>query len=154
MKGDDAIEEEPLETVSNKTQKGGGEEDEPEGEVEEGQAGGPTKGLAEVGGDGEVVELDLGDVEDGLEVGGVGGEVEVGAGEGLDPNCRHQHHPPPPLPPRHGRRRRRRSPARLSAACRWKGGVFLPSTEYGIVRVAGDWDVCVVGMGSHRIRWG
>lgn len=93
--GDAGGDEEPLSSVGGEADAGGEEEDSGEREVDEGQAGGPSEGLAEVGGDGEVVELHLGDPHGGLQIRGVGGEVEVRAGEGLDPLRRQQYHPPP-----------------------------------------------------------
>ncbi|WVZ10110.1 hypothetical protein V8G54_014640, partial [Vigna mungo] len=68
-----------------------------ERETSEGEAGGPAEDLAHVVGGGEVVEFDLRDVEKGFQGRGVVGEVEVCAGEGLNPDSRHQDHPLPRL---------------------------------------------------------
>lgn len=91
-------EEAVLERVGGEPHGGGEEEHEGKRQVEEGQAGGPSEGLAEVGCGGEVGERLLGDGHGGLERGGVGGEVEVGPRQRLHPDRRHQRRPPPPLP--------------------------------------------------------
>lgn len=66
--------------------------------MDESEARGPTEDLAHVAGGGEVVELQLRDVEMGFQGRGVLGEVEVGAGECLNPYAGHQDHPLPRLP--------------------------------------------------------
>lgn len=106
---DPGCDEEPLGPVRPEADRGGEEEHHRQRQVEEGDSGGPAEDFSEIGGGGEVVELDLRDAHHGLELRRVGGEVEVGAGERLDPQRRHQDHPFPRLP-RHCRSIRRRSP--------------------------------------------
>lgn len=96
--GDDALNDEPLEAVTEEAQEGGHEHDGPQGEVHEGDAGAPPEGLAHVGGHREVVELQLRYAHHRLQLRRVGREVEVGPRERLYPRRRHQHHPLPRLP--------------------------------------------------------
>jgi len=96
--GDEVFDGEPLEAVADESHGGGDEDDKGERETTESEAGGPAEDLAHVVGGCEVVELDLRDVEKGFEGRGVVGEVEVGSGEGLNPDRRHQNHPLPRLP--------------------------------------------------------
>ena len=78
-----------MEAVAEEAEEGADEEDEPEGEVIGGDAGDPPEELAGVVGGGEVVEVELGGGEDAFELGGVGGEIGVGAIDGLEPDCGH-----------------------------------------------------------------
>ena len=95
--GDEVFDGEPLQAVAEESHGGGDEDDDGERETREGEAGGPTEDLAHVVGGCEVVEFDLRDVEKGFEGRGIVGEVEVCAGEGLNPDGRHQNHPLPRL---------------------------------------------------------
>lgn len=78
--------DEPLSAVANKAFDGADEEQEGGGEAVGGEAGEEAKGLSEVFGDGEIVELELGEVHEGFEGGGVVGEGLIVAGDGLDPD--------------------------------------------------------------------
>lgn len=90
-----------MEAIAEEAHEGGHEHHHGKGEIHESETGGPAEDLAEVAGGGEVVELDLRDVEGGLEGGGVLREIEICAGEGLNPYSGHQQHPLPRLA-RHG----------------------------------------------------
>ena len=85
-----------LQRVRGEPQHGGDEEDGVEGDVEQGEAGGPAECLAEVGGGGQVVERLLGDAQRRFQRRRVGREVEVGPRQSLDPHRRNKNSPPPP----------------------------------------------------------
>lgn len=86
-------EEEELEAVAEEAESGANGEDQPEGEMVGCDAGEEAEKLAGVRGECEVVELQLGDGKLLLELRGVGGEVEVGAIDGLKPDDGHKAEP-------------------------------------------------------------
>lgn len=90
-----------MEAVAEESHEGGHEHDDRKGEIQEGETGGPAEDLAEVAGGGEIVKLNLRDVESGFERRRVLGEIEISAGESLNPYGGHQQHPLPRLA-RHG----------------------------------------------------
>ena len=85
--------DEPLDAVAEEAFEGADEEDGPGGEAVGGEAGEEAEGFSDVLSDGEGVELDLGEVHEGLEGVGVVGEGVVVAGDGLDPHRRHEPQP-------------------------------------------------------------
>lgn len=85
--------DEPLKAITDEPHEGGHEKHNPQRKIHQGQAGGPPKNLAQVRGRGQVIELDLRNPQHGLQHRRVGREIEVGTGECLNPNRRHQNHP-------------------------------------------------------------
>lgn len=77
--------EEVLNAIADEAEGRADEEDEPEREVKGGEAGEPAEEFSGVGGEGEVVELELGDGEKGFELRGISREVRVGSIDGLKP---------------------------------------------------------------------
>lgn len=78
--------DEPLDAITKEALDGSDEEDEWGGEPVGGEAGEKAESLADILGNGEVVELELGEAHEGLEGVGVVGEGVVVAGDGLDPD--------------------------------------------------------------------
>ncbi|BAF25702.1 Os09g0536800 [Oryza sativa Japonica Group] len=117
--------DEPLRAVAEEALEGADGEEKPGGDAVGGEAGEEAERLADVLGDGEAVELQLGEAHERLDGVGVVGEGVVVAGDALHPHRRHEPQPPPPPRPRHRVQRRRHHRA---------GEVFV-----GVVAVAVAW---------------
>ena len=77
---------EPLSAVANKAFNGADEEEERSGEAVGGEAGEETECFSEVFGDGDIVELKLREIHEGVKSGGVVREGVVVTRDGLDPD--------------------------------------------------------------------
>ena len=91
--GDDTPDEKPLDAITKKPHESSHEHHHPQRKIQQRQAGGPPESLAEIGSDGQVVELHLRDPKNRFESRRVSREIKVRARECLNPYCRHQYHP-------------------------------------------------------------
>ena len=80
-------------TIAKKTFETADKEDDWCGKTIGGEASEDSKGFSDVFSNGEVVELELVEVHEGLESAGVVGEGVVVAGDGLNPNRRYKAKP-------------------------------------------------------------
>jgi len=82
---DEAMNEKPLEAIAKKSHESSEEENKPERKMEERETRTPSKGLSHVRSHREIVELKLSYVKNRFQIWRVGREIEVRAGECLQP---------------------------------------------------------------------
>lgn len=114
--GYDLPNDKPLNSISNKTHKSSYKENDGQGQIHQGQPGGPAEHLPHIRSHSEIIELDLRNPKHGFQGRRVGREIEVGSRECLNPNRCHQNHPLAGLPGHRGGFGYERRPRRSIAA--------------------------------------